>query len=107
MSVSIVIYRRIFVLTTLTILLISAYAPIVRFGVFADANWLTGWSHRRQLTVNGGLVSEALTDFPLVVKLDSSFFDFNNAKTNGEDVRFTSSDGTTLLKYEIERWKIG
>jgi hypothetical protein len=104
MSVSIVIYRRIFVLTTLTILLISAYAPIVRFGVFADANWLTGWSHRRQLTVNGGLVSEALTDFPLVVKLDSSFFDFNNAKTNGEDVRFTSSDGTTLLKYEIERW---
>jgi hypothetical protein len=104
MSVSTVFYRRAFVLTTLTVLLISVYAPIVRFGVFADAGWLTGWSHRRQLTVNGGLISEALTDFPLVVKLDSSFFDFNSAKTNGEDVRFTSSDGTTLLKYEIERW---
>jgi hypothetical protein len=104
MSVSTVVYRKVFVLTTLMVLLISVYVPIVHFGVFADASWLTGWSHRRQLTVNGGLISEALTDFPVIVKLDSSFFDFNKAKTNGEDVRFTSSDGTTLLKYEIERW---
>lgn len=104
MSISQSICRRLFVFTILTALLVGTYAPVARFGVKADASWLTGWDHRRQLTINGGLVSGGLTDFPVLVKLDSSFFDFNKAKSNGEDVRFTSSDGTSQLKYEIERW---
>lgn len=95
---------RFFALTILTILLVSVYAPFSHFGVSASGSWLTGWTHRRQLTVNGSLITEVLTDFPVLVRLDSSFFDFNEAKDHGEDVRFTTSDGTSLLKYEIERW---
>ena len=71
---------------------------------YASPGWLNGWNYRRQLTINGGLVDELLTDFPVLVKLDSSFFDFSKVKTNGEDIRFTNSDETTLLKYEIEKW---
>jgi hypothetical protein len=103
MTVSTLIHKT-FVICVLTILLVGIYAPIARFGVLADTNWLTGWNHRRQLTITGALISGALTDFPVLVKLDSSFLDFNKVKTNGEDVRFTSSDGTTQLKYEIEQW---
>lgn len=97
-------YRRLFALTIVLVLLVSVYAPFVRFGVSAGGSWLTGWTYRRQLTLNGSLINEGLTDFPVLVKLDSSFFDFSKAKDHGEDVRFTASDGTTLLKYEIERW---
>jgi len=71
---------------------------------FASADWLDGWKYRRQLTINSSLVDESLTNFPVLVVLDTSFFDFTKAKENGEDIRFTSSDGTTLLAYEIERW---
>jgi hypothetical protein len=72
--------------------------------VEASPDWLSGWTYRRELTIDSSLVDDALTDFPVLVKLDSAFFDFSDAKTNGEDVRFTSSDGTTQLKYEIESW---
>jgi len=72
--------------------------------VYAPSDWLSGWSYRRKLTVNEAQVDADLTNFPVLVKLDSSFFDFDKAQNSGEDIRFTSSDGLTLLKYEIERW---
>ena len=72
--------------------------------VYADTTWLDGWSYRRELTVDHTLIDADLTDFPVLVKLNSASFDFTKAQNDGEDVRFTSSDGTTLLKYEIERW---
>lgn len=71
---------------------------------FANPSWLSGWTNRRQLTIMGTLIDQPLTDFPVLVKLDSSFFDFSKAKSDGADVRFTGFDGVTLLKYEIERW---
>jgi len=42
-------------------------------------------------------------DFPLLVRLDKDFFDFTQARTNGEDIRFTTADGTPLA-YQIEQW---
>ena len=72
--------------------------------IYADPSWLDGWSYRRELTVDNTLIDADLTDFPVLVKLESSFFDFTKAQGDGEDIRFTGSDGTTLLKYEIERW---
>ena len=43
---------------------------------FASADWLDGWKYRRQLTINSSLVDESLTNFPVLVVLDTSFFDF-------------------------------
>ena len=40
----------------------------------------------------------------MLVTLNSSNFDFSLAKTDGSDVRFTHSDGTTVLKYWVESW---
>jgi len=91
--------------TIFTISIISAllHTPPSKI-VSASPDWLSGWYNRRLLTINGTRVDSALTDFPVLVKLRSSFFDFSKAQTNGQDVRFTGSDGTTLLKYEIEKW---
>lgn len=65
--------------------------------------WLTGYTYRKKLTIDNTKVDATLTDFPALVKLDNVNFDFTLPKSDGSDIRFTSSDGTTLLKYERER----
>jgi hypothetical protein len=42
-------------------------------------------------------------DFPLLVRLHKDFFDFSQAKTHGEDIRFSSADNAPLA-YQIEQW---
>ena len=43
-------------------------------------------------------------NFPLLVRLNKDFFDFSQARAQGEDLRFTSAAGNTLA-FEIEEWK--
>ena len=48
-------------------------------------------------------VSASVTDFPLLVRLNSDFFDFTQARPNGEDIRF-STRASQALPYQIEQW---
>lgn len=50
--------------------------------------------------------SVVLEGFPFLVRLDQSTFDFSQARSAGEDVRFTKTDGTAL-PYDIEYWDRG
>jgi hypothetical protein len=65
------------------------------------------WSHNAVLTLNttssGAAVSGAVTDFPLLIRLNSANFPFGQAKSDGRDLRFAKSNGAPL-PYEIERW---
>ncbi len=63
--------------------------------------WDAAWTKRRIITVNG-TQAEALTNFPVPIKLDSTF-DFASAMSQGEDVRITDNQGM-LLDSEIESW---
>ncbi len=54
-------------------------------------------------TSTGANVSSTVNDFPVLVRLDDSNFDFADAQPGGEDIRFYENDGTELA-YEIERW---
>jgi len=65
--------------------------------------WLSGYNTRRKITIDHTKIDSDLTDFPVLVKLTSSNFDFSKANSDGYDIRFTEDDGTTLLKYERER----
>jgi hypothetical protein len=65
--------------------------------------WLSGWDYRTKITIDNTKIDSDLTDFPVFVKLTSANFDFSKARSDGYDIRFTSSDGTTLLKYDRER----
>lgn len=76
----------------------------------ADSWYNTDWLYRKKITLNNtdanlGVTAETLTDFPILVKLDSGVeIDYTKTQDSGQDIRFTDSDGTTLLKYEIEKW---
>ena len=65
------------------------------------------WNFSRNLYINttlsGAAVSGAVTNFPLLIRLNSANFPFGQAKSDGGDLRFTKSNGAQL-SYEIERW---
>ncbi|MDG5813648.1 DUF2341 domain-containing protein [Chitinispirillales bacterium ANBcel5] len=50
--------------------------------------------------------SATITNFPMLVRLDSSSFDFSSAHYRGDDIRFSNLNGTSL-PYEIEEWNSG
>ena len=71
--------------------------------VNAFAPWYNaGWQYRNEVTVSnpGGT---SLSDFQVKITLDGTF-DFNKAKPDGSDIRFTSGDGVTIIPYWIETW---
>ncbi|MEI6886889.1 MAG: DUF2341 domain-containing protein [bacterium] len=66
--------------------------------------WNNLWGYRKKIDIDNSKISENLLNFPLLVKLNSSNFDFSKSKNAGEDIRFLSYDNTTELSYEIEKW---
>jgi len=69
----------------------------------------SAWSYKKLIyfntTASGANVLNNVTNFPVMLRLTSSTFNFSQAKANGEDVRFTKADGTPL-PYEVERWDL-
>ena len=47
--------------------------------------------------------SASVENFPLLVRLHKDFFDFSQANSNGDDLRFSSGNGDQLA-YQIEDW---
>ena len=64
----------------------------------------SSWLNRRKITFDNSASAENLANFPVAVFLSSSNIDYSKTKDAGEDIRFTDSNGTTLLYYEIEKW---
>ncbi|MCY2952545.1 MAG: DUF2341 domain-containing protein [Planctomycetota bacterium] len=68
-----------------------------------------GWEHSGFLclltTPEGANLPATASEegFPLLVRLDKDWFDFSQAKRNGEDIRFASATGTPLV-YQIDDW---
>jgi hypothetical protein len=60
------------------------------------------WHYRRPATIAG--TATTLTNYQVLITLDSSNFVFSAAQSNGSDLRVTASDGTTLLPFWIESW---
>ena len=71
----------------------------------ATSGWYnSSWGYRKEITFDNASQTDNLVNFPVLVSLTASNFDYAKAKSAGEDIRFTDSNGTTLLDYEIERW---
>ena len=88
-------------------LFVATLMLLVLFGkaTAADSNWKHSGSLYIITTPEGADLPSTASekDFPLLVRLDKDFFDFSQAKANGEDIRFTNSDGTHMA-YQIEQW---
>lgn len=69
-----------------------------------DPWYNASWSYRMKLTFDNTASAENLIDFPVLVHLDAGDIDWTHVQNAGQDIRFTDSDGTTLLDFEIEEW---
>ena len=61
------------------------------------------WKYRKKITVSHGQVASDQAHFPLLVSVIDTDIS-SKAQATGNDILFTSSDGTTLLPYEIENY---
>ena len=70
--------------------------------LLAQAAWYnSSWKYRKTITIDNTKVEENLSNFPVLISLtDTDLRD--NAQSDGDDILFTSSDGTTKLSHEIE-----
>jgi PKD repeat protein len=62
------------------------------------------WSYRKNITIDKSRVSGTLSDFPVLINLDSDNDLRNGTRSDGYDILFTTSDGTTKLPHEIETY---
>ena len=67
----------------------------------ALAWWDADWNYRRPITIHS---DNALSNYQVLVQLNSTNFDFSKAKPDGSDVRFVNEDDATKLSYWIEEW---
>jgi len=61
--------------------------------------WDLAFSHRQTLS----FADDSLTDFPILVVLTPSRFDYAAAKPDGTDIRFVAADGLEI-PHEVEDW---
>ena len=91
------------------ILLFAASSLLVHFPSDFEANatadWYNdSWEYRKKITTSlNTVISSDLTDFPYLVSFTDSDFT-KTTESDGSDIIFTASDGTTELAYEIERF---
>jgi len=87
---------------------------ILKNTVQPGVNWIensggNSFVYRKAITIdntqtNLGVATETLTDFTVLVELNSSNIDYSKIQSEGQDIRFTDSNGVTTLNYEIESW---
>ena len=65
---------------------------------------LTGWKNRIKINIDNSAQSETLTDFPVLVKLNSTNITYSNIKSDGSDLSFYSKNFDEKLEYEIDTW---
>ena len=69
------------------------------------ANWYDpAWGYRRAVTVDNTGSTTNHTNFQVQIVLSGANFDFSKANNDGSDIRFTDSDGTTLVDHWTEAY---
>ncbi len=63
------------------------------------------WNYRKNITIDKSKVPSDQSNFPVLISLTSDADLAARAMTNGNDILFTTSDGTTKLSHEIESYR--
>jgi biopolymer transport protein ExbB len=83
--------------------LVVAAAPVA---AHAATWWQKDWPYRKQLTIDttskGVQVAGPIGRAPLLIRLHSGNFNFEDAADNGADLRFVAADDKTPITYHIE-----
>lgn len=98
---------------TLSLLHPFITSPVVATGTIQDDDFVGFAAFRYSADIGfvGYTGRPALTNFPLLVKLDSThipgFSTSQFQSPNGYDLRFSDATGTLLLSFEVEDWNPG
>ena len=98
--------KRIYLnILVVAVILVGLLLPFVAFPtpVYADS-WLTGFDYRVKITFDNSDSAVNLNWFPVLVHLDDSNADWTKIQDDGDDIRFTDSNGQTLLSAELLEW---
>ena len=94
---------RIFLVLALLVIVVLPFVVPMPVAA-ADAWYNSSWTYRVKITFNNTDSAENLQYFPVMVHLDDTNANWTALQNDGDDVRFTDSDGTTLLSAELELW---
>jgi hypothetical protein len=65
--------------------------------------FLSGWKYRRPITIDNTQNTNNLTDYQVLITVDTaSLISAGKMRSDGGDIRFTDSDGITLLSYWVQ-----
>jgi len=64
------------------------------------------WNFRKKITIDGTKVAATQTNFPVLISFTTDADLASSALANGNDILFTSADGTTKLDHEIENFTV-
>lgn len=86
----------------------SAFAILWMLATEVVAEDFAKWRYYRAIQLNtsatGATVSGDVRNFPVAVALSADNFDFNQAKADGADLRFSVEQNGATLPYHIESW---
>jgi len=75
------------------------------FSIGGSAPFLSGYTSRKKIVINNQGNPVALTGHQIAITMTASQSDvFTASMTNGEDIRFTTSNGVTLLNHWISSY---
>lgn len=74
--------------------------PTLAHGAWYDTNW----KYRKAIVLDGAQISGNLSNFPVVIRLQTDDQLRDYAQTDGDDILFTDANGSTKLNHEIERF---
>lgn len=80
------------------LILFATTLPV--WGAWVDS----AWTYRKQITIAAGMAPTDQTNFPVLIFSTGDTDLAANAQLDGDDIRFTLSDGITPLDHEIEEY---
>ena len=60
------------------------------------------WTTRQQIDISSSNIPSTLYNFTVLISMNSPNLNSSAVQSDGNDIRFTASDGSTLLDHEIE-----
>jgi biopolymer transport protein ExbB len=85
---------------------VLAAIATVSFASPAFAWWEADYAYRTKINLNvaaAGITGE-VARAPVLIRLHSGNFNFDDVKPDGSDLRFVAGDDRTPLKFHIEKW---
>jgi hypothetical protein len=67
-----------------------------------DPWWSSSYAYRKTITMNGALLPTSTNHNPLLIKLNSTNFNFSRIQSDCDDIRFTDSGDTTEYAFDNE-----